>query len=805
MNKRALIFVLLFTASLFVVNAWISSSKSKKSNAYVEEQKQIKNEEQQELTTRIETLSSLPIAKLYSDSEGAHEEALAIEVGHQYLLLSSSDEPLKTLFIKINDAYAELDLRVSADKKMQPILYSSNPEEKLIVAKPPLVGNIDVQILEYHEGEKNVNVTLGELENGNIYFPIEKPKEDGIVLIRTKKGYLPYAVYSAEKNSVKALEDYPQFQNVLSIETEISPALTIEDQEKFYVIENEYQQLVFSNLGGALAEINLALKGELHPASAIRPIRFDRILEQDYPSNDHFPAFPYFKADPQTGQIVEFNERPLGGYYPLLRRSIIGYGENSPTYRIPPQYYACNVLSADLSTANAVYQLKRLEQNLIEFEAVFPNRRIIKTYSFSNSERAPYCIDLKVKIEGDARGLFITSGIPEVELISGSFSPTLKYRITKNKKPSVEKLSLPKPTSSSTTIAPDWVCNSNGFLGIIIDPLTEIGAGYTTEKVEGEIVPTRLSLVDSQYNRYPLSKYPGYQLQLPLRSPNKTIDFRLFAGPFDTEILHKVDLAFTDPATGYNPSYTSAQSYHGWFSFISEPFAKFLFWLMNLFYTFTHSWGFSIILLTIALRIMMYPLNNWSIKSSLKMQAVAPEVAAIQARHKKDPKKAQLEVMTLYRERGVNPLTGCFPILIQMPFLIGMFDLLKSAFELRGAKFIPGWIDNLTAPDILFSWSYPIPFFGTSFHLLPFLLGAVMYFQQRMSTALPKDVKLMTDQQRQQKTMGNIMVIIFTVMFYHFPSGLNIYWLSSMLLGILQQSMTSKRFKKRPTILKIRK
>ena len=131
------------------------------------------------------------------------------------------------------------------------------------------------------------------------------------------------------------------------------------------------------------------------------------------------------------------------------------------------------------------------------------------------------------------------------------------------------------------------------------------------------------------------------------------------------------------------------------------------------------------------------------------MQQIAPQVSAIQEKYKKEPKRAQMEIMNLYREKKINPLTGCFPLLIQMPFLIGMFDLLKSAFELRGAVFIPHWIDNLTAPDVLFSWSYPLPFFGTDFHLLPLLLGAVMYYQQKMSSPLPKDKSLMTDQQKQ--------------------------------------------------------
>jgi YidC/Oxa1 family membrane protein insertase len=179
------------------------------------------------------------------------------------------------------------------------------------------------------------------------------------------------------------------------------------------------------------------------------------------------------------------------------------------------------------------------------------------------------------------------------------------------------------------------------------------------------------------------------------------------------------------------------------------------------------------------------------------MQQIAPMMSALQEKYKKDPKKLQIEMMNLYRDQKVNPMSGCVPMLIQMPFLIGMFDLLKSTFELRGASFIPGWIDNLTAPDVLFSWTTPIYFIGNQFHLLPILLGLVMFLQQRMSA--PKiPVEEMTDQQRQQKAMGTIMPLIFTFMFYHFPSGLNIYWLSSMLLAMLQQWWMQRNMKPIP-------
>ena len=545
------------------------------------------------------------------------------------------------------------------------------------------------------------------------------------------------------------------------------------DRETLYVIENETQQIVISNVGGAIAEINLPFKSKNNPASVVLPINFDETFEESYPKDDLFPSKPYTSA-------AGSNLTPkTGGYYPLLRRAA------------PPEFFALATTSEDPETAQTLYSVKRLDKNLIELEGRTKQGTITKTISLpADAQKAPYCFDVSISIDGDASALSLGSGVPEVELISGSPSPTLKYRFTRNKKAVVDQLSLPKTTEDFEAATPDWICNSNGFFAMILDPLSEIPIGFSTSHVSGEMAPTRLSQIDAQYDRYPASKYPGYEMGLPLSSVTK---LRIYAGPLTKEVLKTVDATFTDSASGYNPDYISCISFHGWFSFISEPFAKFLFFLMEIFHFITRSWGISIILLTVALRLMLYPLNAWSIKSTTKMQQVSPKIAQIQEKHKKDPKKAQAEIMALYRQQGVNPLGGCLPLLIQMPFLIGMFDLLKSTFELRGASFIPGWITNLTAPDVVFSWGYPIWFFGTSFHLLPIILGIVMFWQQQMSSNLPKDPKQWTDQQRQQRFMGNIMAVVFTVLFYHFPSGLNLYWLSSMLLGILQQWWMTKK------------
>ncbi len=565
------------------------------------------------------------------------------------------------------------------------------------------------------------------------------------------------------------------------------PVKESHDGEKFYVLENKFQQLVFSNCGGSLAEINLSLNNKDNPTSPVMPIAVDRSILVESPANARFPLFQYHTVE--DGKTKEINEGQLGGYYPLFRRSIMG-SRGGLSKAIPTKFYGLNILSDDGSLDDAVYQLKRFGKDFIEFELVQGHRRIVKTFSFpKESEKKPYCIDLTVRMEGDIKGLWITTGIPEVEIISDSFSPLLKYKPDTAGKAKVDQISLPKALTTLNSFHASWICNSNGFFGLILNPLSEILPGVRAEKIDGIKDPTRLSLIDTQNDLYPASKYPGYILELPLSA--KPTTFRIYAGPLEDDILRMVDSAYTDPSTGTSPGYIGALSFQGWFTFISEPFAKFLFILMQFFHKITTSWGFSIILLTIVLRIMLYPLNAWSIKSTLRMQEIAPKMREIQEKYKKDPKRAQLEIMTLYRDKKVNPLTGCVPMLIQLPFLIGMFDLLKTTFDLRGVSFIPGWIDNLTAPDVLFSWNYPLPFFGTNFHLLPIILGLVMWIQQRMSVQKTKGP--LTDQQKQQKMMGNIMTLVFAILFYHFPSGLNIYWLSSMALGILQQWMTNRK------------
>jgi len=575
----------------------------------------------------------------------------------------------------------------------------------------------------------------------------------------------------------------PKAEEVQTTKTVEPKKQTYRPDEKFYVLENEHQMLVFSNYGGAIAEINLPLKSKSHPDSIIHPVNFDKILEEKYPAVDHFPYHSYtnYKGEKIT-------KTAIGGYYPLLRRPI------SSKQPVPVEFYSMNIVSEKSNIGTKKYSLGRFDKNSIEFTLQDSGRTITKVYTLS--DKVPYFFDVKVNVSGNKDDLWLNTGICELELSSNRAIPAMKYRITSAKgKSSVENLKIPSDpvTKTETALRPDWICNSNGFLGIIMDPLTTIDPGYELSVIPGTDIPSRLSVIDPQYELYPAKKYPGYAMYMPLSSTKSENHFRIFAGPFQRTLLKDADKIFSDPATGYNPDYIASQSFHGFFSFISGPFAKFLMLLMNFFHMVTHSWGLAIILLTIALRVMLYPLNTWSLKSNERMQNVAPKIKLLQERYKKDPKRLQMETMKLYKQEGVNPLSGCFPILIQLPFLIGLFDLLKSSFDLRGVSFIPGWINDLTAPDVLFSWSDPIFFLGTEFHFLPILIGIIMYVQQKMTMKLPKDKSQLTDQQKQQKMMTTIMPLLLTFVFYKMPSGLNIYFLTSTVLGIVQQWLIKRK------------
>ena len=216
-----------------------------------------------------------------------------------------------------------------------------------------------------------------------------------------------------------------------------------------------------------------------------------------------------------------------------------------------------------------------------------------------------------------------------------------------------------------------------------------------------------------------------------------------------------------------NPVLTNAIEY-GWFTFASKPLFKLLSWLHGIF----GNWGWSIIALTAIVRIILYPLTYKGMVSMQKMKELAPKMKELKEKYKKDPQRLNAATMEMYKKHGANPLGGCLPMLLQIPVFFAMYRVFLNAVELQGAPWML-WITDLSRMD--------------QFYVLPILMGASMFLQQRMT---PNNF---TDPM--QEKVFKYLPVIFTFFFVTFPSGLVLYWFVNNLFSIAQQFIVNQQFK----------
>jgi len=220
----------------------------------------------------------------------------------------------------------------------------------------------------------------------------------------------------------------------------------------------------------------------------------------------------------------------------------------------------------------------------------------------------------------------------------------------------------------------------------------------------------------------------------------------------------------------------------GWFDFIAKP----CLWLLNLFYSVIPNYGVAIIILTILVKLLLWPLGSKSYKSMSEMKKLQPLMKEIREKYKDDKQRMNQEVMGLYKTYKVNPLGGCLPMVVQLPVFFALYRMLYEAIELRHAPFFL-WIDDLAAPDRLFRFDFSIPFMEPPYGIpiLTVVMGASMLLQQKMSPPMGDAT---------QAKMMMFMPIIFTVIFINFSSGLVLYWLVNNILSIAQQYYTQKKY-----------
>lgn len=277
-------------------------------------------------------------------------------------------------------------------------------------------------------------------------------------------------------------------------------------------------------------------------------------------------------------------------------------------------------------------------------------------------------------------------------------------------------------------------------------------------------------------------------------SGNKVQDsFYVYAGPRTEEALKKYNNGQTNAwgvsGLRLNESMESTNIL-GWLEVLLK-------WIMEIFYKLIPNWGVSIILMTILLKVALFPLTKKSSVSTLKMQEVQPRVQELQAKYKNQPDKLNVEMSKLYQETGYNPLSGCLPLLIQFPLIFAMYNLFNNYFEFRGAMFIPGWIPDLSVGDKVYTFKSQIPlisnFVGNELHILPiiYLLSQLVFTKiTQASTPTPQ-----ADGNKSMKLMMYIMPIMFFFIFYNAPAGLLLYWTLSNFLQLVQQLSINKIMK----------
>ena len=377
----------------------------------------------------------------------------------------------------------------------------------------------------------------------------------------------------------------------------------------------------------------------------------------------------------------------------------------------------------------------------LTFSTEVLGKTISKTLTFNpNSYKIDVSFDLSDIKEQISQGLYSLSwngGLPTTEKNLKDELFYFKAYVYQGDELSSEKLRKHKTLDEKYRGQTNWIGTRNKyFLAAIIPVDNAVGASLR-----------------GTYE----SEAPQFDVSIK-QQINSSNSFTLYLGPLEYKSVSSLDV---------NLEQTMSMG----FSLI-RPISRGVLAALVAMHKFIPNYGVVLIIFSILVKIIVYPLTKKSYQSMKAMSTLQPKLKALKEKHAKDPQKLNKATMALYKEEGVNPMGGCLPMLIQMPLLFALFQVFRSTIELRGAPFML-WITDLSAPDTLFEIG------GFPINILPLLMGISMLLQQRLTPT--------TGQAGQQKQMMYFMNIFFIFIFYKFPSGLNLYYTLFNVLTILQQ------------------
>ncbi len=387
---------------------------------------------------------------------------------------------------------------------------------------------------------------------------------------------------------------------------------------------------------------------------------------------------------------------------------------------------------------------------------VFAINKDTKKYSFENKDlklekdisflKDKYGLDTDIKITNKtvqsqdlSFDITIASNISKSEMYEARYIELDIYY----KDGSVKKLNGNKLLSYNRLYKNDidWIALKNKYYAIIAKPDFD-AKGVFTKNIAGE--PVLGFIVEDE-------KIAPQEI--------KAYKINFYIGPMEIKELEKIDLGFTKALN---------------FGFLTS-ISLILLSVLQFFYSLCHSYGIAILLLTLCINVVLYPLTFKSLKSMQKLQELGPHMEKIRQENKDNPTKINKEIMELYRRYNVNPMSGCLPMILQMPVFIALYNTLSRSVELKNAPFM--WIKDLSMPDAFFHLNSSIPLLGNAINLLPILMIGAMILQQKISQTTTGSA-----QSEQQKLIANIMPVMFGFIFYSLPSGLVLYWLTSTLV-----------------------
>lgn len=452
------------------------------------------------------------------------------------------------------------------------------------------------------------------------------------------------------------------------------------------------------------------------------------------------------ECDKFLAKIAEFPKWLQEDYTECVE--LIPYGEKTLALSLP----------GNLSLENLPCRIERettSEGEVVSFNYEFPSgKKLTKAFIFR-----PEDYEFDLRISGDTRiyslnwnsGLAITEGnsnddvnsFSSVALMGGQFLKESLRGLTKKKKlalsGSVEWVGV-RTKYFLACIFPANPVKTEGFEAYLLSrtvdwPKEENEAGFGC-------VPSRGG------------KYTGNtRITVSLISPEEK-NFHIYVGPIDYEELKKLD-AGTERIVDF-----------GW-SWIA-PLSKLLFRFLKFLRSFIPNYGVVIIIFSVIMKLLFYPLTHRGTRSMRAMAKLQPEMKRIQQQYKNDPKRLNREIMELYRKHKVNPLGGCLPLLIQMPIFIALYSILRTTIELRRAQFIPFWIRDLSVQD--------------PYYVLPLLMGGFMLLQSLLTPTDPR-----------QRWTTFFMPVVITVIFLNFPAGLVLYWLVNNILSVAEHFILAKK------------